>query len=391
MKPLHAPIQRAVLDSLERIFYQNSAAEKVVDWNLKNQKKWGARDRRQYAETVYEIVRHWRFLYLVACGAEPRAELQAGDLEKVIAAVGGVIDKDIAKHADQFTAAQKESIPDWLYEYCQSEVGADWPKLLSALNRPAPQYLRVNELLVMRSLLQKRLAGDTIETEVVPDVPSALRLKERKNVFTTSAFKEGLFEMQDAGSQKIAVFLAPQPGERVVDACAGAGGKTLHLAALMQNKGQLLALDVHQWKLDELKKRARRAKVSCVETRLIESTKVIKRLEESVDRLLLDVPCSGLGVLRRHPDTKWKLQKKDLEDLAVLQADILSRYTKMVRPGGTVVYSTCSILPSENHGRVQNFLNSPEGQEFELVSEWDITPLTFDCDGFYAASLKRRE
>jgi 16S rRNA (cytosine967-C5)-methyltransferase len=386
MKPLHAPIQRAVLDSLERIFYQNSAAEKVVDWNLKNQKKWGARDRRQYAEAVYEIVRHWRFLYLAACGCEPSTDLQVGDLEKIIAYHLA----DAETKTDQFTTAQKESIPDWLYEYCQSEIGADWPKLLSALNRPAPQYLRVNELLVTRGLLQKRLASDTIETEVVPEVASALRLKERKNVFTTNAFKEGLFEMQDAGSQKIAVFLAPQPGERVVDACAGAGGKTLHLAALMQNKGQLLALDVHQWKLDELKKRARRAKVSCIETRLIESTKVIKRLEESADRLLLDVPCSGLGVLRRHPDTKWKLQKKDLEDLAVLQADILARYTKMVRPGGVVVYSTCSILPSENHERVQSFLNSPEGQEFELISEWTITPLTFDCDGFYAASLKRR-
>ncbi len=175
---------------------------------------------------------------------------------------------------------------------------------------------------------------------------------------------------------------------RIIDACAGAGGKTLHLAALAKNKGRIIAMDVEQWKLDELQKRARRAGVSNLEPRLIESSKSIKRLEKSADRVLLDVPCSGLGVLKRNPDAKWKLSPEFIQQVRELQHNILSDYGVMLKPGGLMVYSTCSILPSENEEQVRRFLEEKQG-EYELVKDKHTWP-SEGYDGFYMALLKKK-
>jgi 16S rRNA (cytosine967-C5)-methyltransferase len=218
-----------------------------------------------------------------------------------------------------------------------------------------------------------------------------LVLDRRQNVFQTQAFKKGWFEVQDYSSQLVAPALAPEPGQRVVDACAGGGGKTLHLAALMENRGQLIALDTLAWKLDELRLRARRAGATNIETRAIESRKTIKRLYDSADRLLLDVPCSGLGVLRRNPDSKWKLTPEAVDQLRATQQDILRHYSPIVKAGGRLVYATCSILPSENTRQVEQFLGSEAGQAFRLVSEQKILPQDEGFDGFYIAVLERRE
>jgi 16S rRNA (cytosine967-C5)-methyltransferase len=174
---------------------------------------------------------------------------------------------------------------------------------------------------------------------------------------------------------------------RVIDACAGAGGKTLHLAARMKNKGKIIAMDVEQWKLDELMKRARRAGVSNLEPRLIDSSKVVKRLENSADRLLLDVPCSGLGVLKRNPDAKWKLSEGFINEVRDLQQHILNDYCTMLKPGGFMVYSTCSILPSENEKQIQSFLKGRKGT-FTLLREDHLWP-SDGFDGFYMALLRR--
>ena len=194
--------------------------------------------------------------------------------------------------------------------------------------------------------------------------------------------------MQDLNSQRIAPELGVRSGERVIDACAGAGGKSLHLAALMKNKGKVLALDVHEKKLTSLRERATRAGATIIETRLIESTKVIKRLEEGADRILLDVPCSGIGVLRRNPDTKWKLKPEDLERLSQTQREILASYTRMCRPGGVIVYATCSIMPSENSLQVHRFLSQNEAR-FSLEKEETLFPERDGADGFYFARIKR--
>jgi 16S rRNA (cytosine967-C5)-methyltransferase len=175
---------------------------------------------------------------------------------------------------------------------------------------------------------------------------------------------------------------------RVIDACAGAGGKSLHLAAIMKNKGRIIAMDVESHKLEELKKRARRAGVDNLETRLIESSKTIKRLENAADRLLLDVPCSGLGVLKRNPDAKWKLSPEFVSNVRELQQHILTDYSMMLKPGGIMVYSTCSILPSENGKQVEGFIQSNK-DKFELMDEKTCWP-SEGFDGFYMARIKKR-
>jgi 16S rRNA (cytosine967-C5)-methyltransferase len=176
---------------------------------------------------------------------------------------------------------------------------------------------------------------------------------------------------------------------RVIDACAGGGGKTLHLAALTQNKGKIVAMDTEGWKLEELMKRAKRAGASNIETRVIDSAKVIKRLEGTADRLLLDVPCSGLGVIRRNPDAKWKLSLEFVEKVKTLQQKILTEYSTMVKPGGKMVYSTCSLLPSENEKQVEQFLEG-NGKTFTLITSKTILP-SQGFDGFFMALLQRQD
>jgi 16S rRNA (cytosine967-C5)-methyltransferase len=219
----------------------------------------------------------------------------------------------------------------------------------------------------------------------------ALVLAKRQNIFQHPAFKEGLFEVQDASSQKVATALDVEPGMRVIDACAGAGGKSLHLAALMEDKGRVISMDVEAWKLQNTRLRARRNGISIIEPRPIEGTKTIKRLKESADRLLLDVPCSGLGVLKRNPDTKWKLSPESIEKVQAIQQDILQRYSTMLKPGGIMVYATCSILPSENQDQVNTFLESPAGKEFELIEDEKVLAQESGFDGFYIAKLRKRD
>ncbi len=279
----------------------------------------------------------------------------------------------------------RESIPDWLDDTGAAELGNNWEAELHALNQTAPVVLRANTLKTTSQELKKALASENIFTEQLPDLPQALVLTEKKNVFQTELFKNGFFEVQDAGSQRIAPMLDVHPGMRVIDACAGAGGKTLHLAALMQNQGRLIAMDIEAWKLDELRRRARRNGVSNVETRPIEA-KTIKRLRDTADRVLLDVPCSGLGVLRRNPDSKWKLKPEFLTQIRQTQYEILTSYSQMVKAGGKLVYATCSILPSESEDQVKRFLGE-QGSKWQLLQEERTSPALQGFDGFYMACL----
>ncbi|MBT8258288.1 MAG: RsmB/NOP family class I SAM-dependent RNA methyltransferase, partial [Bacteroidia bacterium] len=277
------------------------------------------------------------------------------------------------------------------------EIGVDelgeetWTKEISALNKQAEVVLRVNTLKTNRDALKDTLLQEGIETIDFKEYPDAIQLKERANVFTTKAFKDGLFEVQDASSQLVAPFLDVKPGMRVVDACAGAGGKSLHLASLMKNKGQVIALDIFGNKLQNLKRRARRNGVHNVETRLIESEKTIKKLIDKADRVLIDAPCSGLGVLKRNPDAKWKLSPEFLSEVKDIQSQLLKSYSRMVKAGGKLVYATCSILPSENKEQVDKFLKSEAGKDFIFVSEKVILSSQSGYDGFYMALLERNQ
>lgn len=384
----------AIVFSLGEIFEKGRQADKVIEQVLKSNRKWGARDRGFIAENTYEIVRWWRLLLFVSQEERPAYsdifaiwQTLKGNELPAWTEFDHIQPQRIRQAYEEAKKIRKvrESIPDWLDEVGALELGEKWDDELHALNQTAPVVLRVNTLKTNREALQKQLAEDGIQTNPLPSLPSALALTEKKNVFQTEAFKNGFFEVQDAGSQVIAPTLDVQPGMRVIDACAGAGGKTLHLAALMQNQGRLIAMDVENWKLDELRRRARRNGVSNVETRLIEA-KTIKRLRETADRVLLDVPCSGLGVLRRNPDSKWKIMPEFLAQIRQTQYDILSHYSQMVKPGGKLVYATCSILPSESENQVQRFLKE-QGQQWTLETETRTSPARDGFDGFYMASL----
>lgn len=388
----------AVIQALDQIFGEQRYADKVIEKVLKQNKKWGARDRRFIAETTYDIVRWYRFLREVTRADEHDYwKLLGGFL--VLSDIPlpspawdefkDVLEKDIFKRKRDADKVRKirESIPDWMDALGEKEIGKLWDGELRALNEEANVVLRVNTLKTTKEELREKLLDEDVETFAPEAFPDALILKERQNIFSVSPFKAGLFEVQDAASQLIAPFLRVEPGQRIIDACAGAGGKTLHLAALTKNKGRIIALDTEEWKLTELQKRARRAGVTNLETRVIESSKTVKRLENSADRLLLDVPCSGLGVLRRNPDAKWKLSEEFIKNVKELQQHILQDYCFMVKPGGLIVYSTCSILPSENQHQVKLFLEN-NGSKFELLEEKHAWP-SDGYDGFYMAMLKR--
>lgn len=400
---LHRNLVFATIDSLHLIFNENKQADKVLKNTLKRDKRWGARDRAFIAETTYDIVR-WKRLYAeIAEVKEPFDRPNLFRLFAVWATLNGIAIPDwkqfedtptrrIKGRFDELSKTRKyrESIPDWLDELGQKELGKKWDTELAALNEQADVVLRVNTLKTTVEALQKELADQEIETERLKDYPDALKLKERTNVFITEAFKNGLFEVQDASSQRVAKLLDPQPGMRVIDACAGAGGKSLHIATLMENKGQLIAMDIFENKLNELKRRARRNDIFNIETRVIDSTKVIKKLMEKADKVLIDAPCSGLGVLRRNPDTKWKLQPAFLDEIRNTQKELLDSYSRMVKPGGQLVYATCSILPSENEKQVQAFLNRENGKDFTLLKEQKILPSKSGFDGFYISLLQRK-
>jgi 16S rRNA (cytosine967-C5)-methyltransferase len=394
---VYPPVLAGLTEALRSVFDENHYADKVLERIFKSHPKWGRRDRRIVAEGVYEIVRNYLALRLIA------EKLQTNPIDpylKLVQIWMEAFQEDfelpqnplagkkpqILKIFEGLQDFERDSFPEWLNEELQRQRGPrDWKALRAALNEQAPVFLRANLLKADAEDVARALREEDYQVEVVDR--EALRMLVRRNIFPSSAFQSGFFEVQDLHSQKVVDLLDPQPGECVIDACAGAGGKTLHISSRMDNKGKVIALDVLEPKLLQLKKRARRAGVHNLEIKWIESSKTIKRLEERADRLLLDVPCSGLGVLRRNPDTKWKLTKERLKELEKIQREILNDYAKMLKPGGIMVYSTCSILPSENVQQIDAFLT--KNQAFELVSEKEFLPGLKKGDGFYVAVLKK--
>ncbi|PQJ78675.1 RsmB/NOP family class I SAM-dependent RNA methyltransferase [Polaribacter porphyrae] len=401
---LHRNLTFAVIDSIRDIFNEGVYADKAVEKALKRDKRWGARDRKFVAETIYEITR-WNRLYAEI--AEVKTPYKRDDIWRVFSVwcilrgialpdwnqIGDVPVRRIKGRFDELSKIRKyrESIPDWMDNLGVSELGeALWTKEIAAQNQQANVILRTNTLNISKEFLQKKLRSENVITKMLPNHPDALILEERANVFKTEAFHNGYFEVQDASSQLVAAYLDVEPGMKVVDTCAGAGGKTLHLSALMQNKGQIIAMDIYESKLKKLKVRARRNKAHNIDMRVIDSTKPIKKLYNKADRVLIDAPCSGLGVMRRNPDSKWKLQPEFIENIKKVQQEVLQSYSKMVKSGGKMVYATCSILPSENQEQVDNFLTSDSGKEFTFVKDKKVLAHTSGFDGFYMALLEKK-
>jgi 16S rRNA (cytosine967-C5)-methyltransferase len=367
---LHRNLVYTTIDSLNAIFNEGEYADKVVARALKKDKRWGSSDRKFVAETIYEVVR-WKRLYAEI--AEVKEPFDRDNLWRIFAVwavlrgypipdwrqLEGTPERKIKGRFDELSKVRtlKESIPDWMDELGAKELGEKvWATEIAAQNQPAKVVLRVNTLKTTKENLRAILMDLNIDTDTLKNQPDALVLKERANVFMTDVFKQGFFEVQDANSQLVAAFLDVKPGMRIVDTCAGAGGKTLHIAALMENKGQLIAMDLYESKLKQLKIRAKRDGAFNIEYRIIDTTKVIKKLHQKADRVLIDAPCSGLGVLKRNPDAKWKLKPEFIDNMRKIQSEVLESYSKIVKPGGKMVYATCSILPSENQEQIERFL-----------------------------------
>lgn len=273
------------------------------------------------------------------------------------------------------------------------DVQRAWPTLRNVgLFKPteamllrAPVFLRVNTLKTTLEECAAALHAHVAE----PLTDDVIQVHSPYGLFRSTEFHNGWFEQQDINSQRVSVALDVRPGMRVIDACAGAGGKTLHLAALMKNKGRIIALDVTEDKIRQLQRRAARTGADIIDPRLITSTKTVKRLASSADRVLIDAPCSGTGVLRRNPDIPWHLSTTMLSELLTVQADILRRNALAVKPGGIVVYATCSVLEQEGIGQVRAFLE--RNPTFSLVSSTTYATGDNGGDGFYVAVITRSD
>lgn len=294
------------------------------------------------------------------------------------------------------------NVQEWVAPHLREAYGEAWGREIAALEAPPPVDLRVNRLKATVEEARAALAREGIETEPMRYARDGLRLKRRLSVVTSQAFRDGLVEIQDEGSQLVAALVDAQPGMQVADYCAGAGGKTLAMAAGMDNKGRVVAMDVLETRLDRSAQRLRRAGAHNVERRAIaDNAKWLKRHKETFDRVLVDVPCTGTGTWRRNPDGRWTLQPQDLEELVPKQAGILDAAARLVKPGGGLVYATCSVLPAEDERQIEAFV--ARHPEFSVVPVTDLdlpaetaagpymrlSPLRHGTDGFFAAAMVR--
>lgn len=386
--------------ALGEIIFKNRYLDQVTSYWIAENRTWTPYEKYLFADLVEETTRWWRLLNELRIPGLPRYGSQTHEIVAIYLAIhphGLPIESRISPKTKQRVLEKlenlsavrplAESIPDWLDEICFNELGNRWPAELKALNQRPPIVLRTNLIKTNTNELIAWLKREGYQVKRLSN-SDAILLTEPANIFRSEAFRLGMFEQQDFSSQQVVPFMKIQPGERIIDACAGNGGKTLHMASLLGNKGKIVAMDTVPWKLQELKRRARRAGVTNVEIKLIDSAKTIKRLHDSADRVLIDAPCSGLGVLKRNPDAKWKLKPETIQELKQTQRQILKKYWPMVKPGGYLVYATCSILPSENEQQVEWFINEMNGQ-FSLEEEKHISPAQSGFDGFYMARMKR--
>ncbi|MDH3515073.1 MAG: RsmB/NOP family class I SAM-dependent RNA methyltransferase [Gammaproteobacteria bacterium] len=402
---------------LERILNGNMPADRQMEGYFRAHRNMGVRDRGFVAETVYGCLREKKWLehiaggtllldvvaaHLLTHGYSARALEEAGFRGDA----RGMVERarTIDKAALPFETSA--NLPDWLASRLRARFGDKETLALSrALNQPAPVDLRVNTLKAKREEVQARLADEGFPCEITPYSPSGLRRHDRVPLFRTRCFEEGLFEVQDEGSQLLSLMLEPRRNEMVVDFCAGAGGKTLHIGALMANTGTVYAFDVLAKRLDRLKPRLRRAGLNNVRMVAIshERDARVQRLEGKIDRVLVDAPCSGTGTLRRNPDIKWR--EIDLAELADTQQRILASAAGLLKPGGRLVYATCSLLTEENDAIVERFLTDNPGfgpiaaneilerRHIPLSMTGDalrLYPHAHQTDAFYAMAMERK-
>ena len=413
-----------ILELLEVLQNDPRPADRVIDFFFRRRRYLGSHDRREIAESAYGILRHRRFLqtllaairtdaarspaYLYAAfklhiEKVPVQELQVFSLpipSPELAALAALDPAQLAK-----TPGERLSFPDWLVAELQNQMGeAEGERVLAALNEPPPLTLRVNTLKTTQAECMRALQERGFASAPARFSPEGIHLEKRSNLFSLDLFREGWFELQDEGSQVISLLLDPKPTWRVADVCAGGGGKTLHLAALMKNRGEIFASDTSPERLENLRKRMRRGGVQNVRVADLSAQPGREKFAGKFDAVLIDAPCSGTGVLRRNPDAKWKITPAMVREMAEKQKTILRDYALLVKPGGRLVYATCSLLAKENEEVVQAFLREhPDFHAGEAAAilqrhrlgqlaegnDLRLYPHRHGCDGFFAAVLQR--
>jgi 16S rRNA (cytosine967-C5)-methyltransferase len=378
----------------------------------------GPRERATLAETAYAVLRKKiLFTYLAQSGS--------GSLERRLAILGFAAERDFLfsalspaekqwlERCDQVQPTDlmdlhRHNLPQWLVDPLKAQLGEQFDALADSLTRPAGLDLRVNLIKAKRAEVHKELARLGLAAEPTPHSPWGLRLADKPPLTQLELFKEGAIEVQDEGSQLLALLLDARRGEMVVDFCAGAGGKTLAIGATMRNTGRLYAFDTSAHRLDALKPRLARSGLSNVHPVVLahERDDRIKRLAGKIDRVLVDAPCSGLGTLRRNPDLKWRQSPKAIEEMAIKQQAILSSAARLLKPGGRLVYATCSVLREENEAIAQAFGQAhPQFEPLPVEAHLSgveqapdlcagghlrLWPHRHQTDGFFAALWQRR-
>lgn len=391
---LHRHLCASTLTLAKSVLLDHRVLDHELAAAFEENKKWGKRDRSFVAETLFEVTRWRRSLsYLV----------DSEDTNSIITAqwvlmgyplpdwhtYNGLPPQEIIARQQTLPLqprAIRQSIPDWLDELGHSELGDLWEPQLTALNQKPSVFLRVNALLTTVPEAATWLAEHGVETTPLVNHPHALALPPGK-ILPKSLRLDGRIEIQDPSSQHIAPLLDPQPGQRIIDACSGAGGKALHLAALSENQARIFAMDVDENKLTQLKKRAKLARATEISPKTITPT-TPSEFENIADSLIIDSPCSGLGTLKRQPDLKWRLKPAALQRVRSIQSQLLSEYPKMLKPGGKLLYATCSILPSENQHQIDRLLKNHPGA-FKLISQENLLPSHTGHDGFHASLLTK--
>ncbi|WP_353146245.1 RsmB/NOP family class I SAM-dependent RNA methyltransferase [Pollutimonas bauzanensis] len=394
-------------------------ADAVLSRWLRANPKLGARDRGEVAEAVFDVLRHLRrYRQFAESGSGPAARRLAvlglaSVFDKAVLDLGlSETEQQWLEHVQRIdvnslSRAVRDSLPDWLDERLSTLDDAD--SLIQALNKSAPLDLRINPLKADRDEMLALLrsgAGLRFDPVPTPYSPWGIRMQGRPPINRWPMFEKGEIEVQDEGSQILAALVAPKRGEMIIDYCAGAGGKTLLLGALMRSTGRLYAFDVSAARLAKAKPRFARSGLSNIVPVVInpDNDQRVKRLRGKAHRVLVDAPCSGLGTLRRNPDLKWRMHPESLQELCAMQASILRQASRCVAPGGRLVYATCSILPEENQDQIEGFL--AENPEFTLLDASNIVtdrcknltlqgpflvmrPDIHGTDGFFAAVLER--
>jgi 16S rRNA (cytosine967-C5)-methyltransferase len=405
-------------EALRDVLRFTAAADMVLSRYFREHPRLGGRERGVIAEAVYALLRkRTLFTHLAesGSGSQMRRIALLGLAHAVgVESIAGLSEQEIAWLTEvlaldsrSFSVALRTNMPDWIMSRLIAQLGEEEAfQLVDALNESAPLDLRINTIKSSVDAVQTELTTAGIVSEPTPYSPLGLRIRKKPALQNMPIFKDGWVEVQDEGSQLLAQIVGAKRGEMVADFCAGAGGKTLALGAWMRNTGRLYAFDVVEKRLAKLKPRLARSGLSNVHPGLMahEKDAKIKRLSGKLDRVLIDAPCSGLGTLRRNPDMKWRQSENDIAQMSQLQTSILASAARLVKPGGRVVYATCSLLEEENEAIVTNFLSTHPDYELrpmsEVLAEQKI-PLVMDdylkllphrhhTDGFFAAVIERK-